>query len=1009
MDLLVPDKPPIPGQEGNPQVPQPPYIPVENNPPQVGISFDNIPAVPSPTGDFTKSPHYSGDYIVELERDNNPKTWKEWAKKYTEAAGVNTLTYSLLEHGLIKQKWNKELSSGNLQMVSVKDAKEKYDLDIKEPVPLGVAILMDEMKKDKIKKAQDLFGWDKPFESLAGFLYMGAIYSHMPESIAFTAAMSAGFGGIGWGLSSLAGSFRALNKINRLRKTIDRTITGPTRKLGANPAITRGETLGIVEATRPIRQAMRAATPVGAANAAEEYFIYESEKAKGFQYDPYTAVAFGAFAPFAFGSLAALVKGRQLRTPQKPMGQTPEPLQLPPGPARVVDEVEEAIQEAEVRAVERARDAGKDITKLDETRIESPEARRIVAEKKDAFKEFREDPIGAKARKKEEKPKTEDEQIEEAYKQFQGSVKIKAKAPKRGIVELLSPKKLQGTKKTGPSMYANLNRDHWRRIIRWENQINEKFLSDDPNVVKEGIKEVFGVKRDRVRPRGPMPTRDDIKKFKTITQDNYNDVELFASNFSERFAEALPDTGLDRPRMSELRSDLHVLLALSKRTLKKKEGAYARAVKFNRPEKEDILREIVYNKKRIDFQELLLKQARTALDRKRGRDDIEGLSAAGGFGEVIARFTRPQTNAEVELNNAITRAMDRYDHLLIKGKHDDLTKMLSEETEQIREFIGRLEFLEKKIPGINKLIKEVLDDAQERGLPKEKARMFFPYLDPTIGANKFWITVDRRLDMLDLAKEELTPQTFLSVERGQLDYYLQINPDPVKTKVLPTVDVDEIKAPKAEGLYVAGQFEKLLIREGEGATPRTVAEEVSLLNHSINKYLPLIKKREPILKQMVDEGLPEDIREFLRRLEYLETKIPGVNEEFSKIAGAAGVLGLPQTNVRAFFPFLEESLPAHTFHNMVIRKIERLKESGDTLSPESFLAIEKGMLDDYLSANMGDMKYDPGTSTVDAPTGKDLGSDVDANRIVGASEEIDTAFKKYVKCKKGIPDEGPVN
>ena len=874
-------------------------------------------------------------------------------------------------------------------MVSVKEAKEKYDLDLKEPVPLGVAILMDEMKKDKIKKTQDLFGWDKPFESLAGFLYMGAIYSHMPESVAFTAAMSAGFGGVGWGLSSLAGSFRALNKINRLRKTIDRTITGPTRKLGANPAITRGETLGIVEATRPIREAMRAATPVGAANAAEEYFIYESEKAKGFQYDPYSAVAFGAFAPFAFGSLAALVKGRQLRKPKEPVMQTPEPQQKQE--VRVRDDVEEAIQEAEVREVKKAQDAGKDITRIDETRIESPEARRIVSEQKDEFKEFREDPLGVKGRKKEEAPKTEDEQIAEAYKEYMGKEGIKAKAPKKGLAKLLSPKELKL---------------HVKRTVRFENQINEKFLSDDPNVVKEGIKEVFGVKRDRVRPRGPMPTRDDIKKFKTITQDNYNDVELFASNFSERFAEALPDTGLDRPRMRELRSDLHVLLALSKRTLKKKEGAYARAVKFNRPEKGDILREIEYNKKRIDFQELLLKQARTALDRKRGRDDIEGLSAAGGFSDVIARFTKPQTNTEIELNNAITRAMDRYDHLIIKGKHDDLTKALESETPAIREFMGRMEFLEKKVPGINKQIKETLSDAQKRGLPKEKARMFFPYLDPSIGANKFWITVDRRLDMLDLAGEDVTPKTFLSVEKGQLEYFLQINPNPVKTKELPEVEVDEIKAPDVEGVFVAGQFEKLLIKEGEGVAPRTVAEEVSLLNHSINKYLPLIKKREPILKQMVDEGLPDDIREFLRRLEYLETKVPGVNEEFSKIAGAAGVLGLPQTNVRAFFPFLEESLSAEQFHSMVIGKIESIKKSGDAVSPENFLSIEKGMLDDYLSANMGDMKYDPGTSTVDAPTGKDLGSDVEGNRIVGASEEIDTVFKKYIKCKKGIPDEG---
>ena len=316
MDLFLPEQNPIAGQE------VPPKTPLPKNINQLGISFDNVPSPQVPTGDFTRSPHYSGHDIIELERDNRPETWMQWGKRYAEAAGLNTLSYSLIEHGLIKQKWNQELSTGNVQMISVKDAKEKYDIDIKEPVPLGVATLMAEMKQEKIRKTEGLFGWDKPFESVAGFLYMGAIYAHMPESIALTAAMSSGLGGIGWGLSSLAGSARALQKINRLRKRVGNNLSNTAKRLKANPESMRGEILRTLEATRPIQDAMKRATPLGAANAVEEYFIYESEKAKGFQYDPYTAVAFGALAPFAFGSVAALAKGRQLRRPQEPVGQT---------------------------------------------------------------------------------------------------------------------------------------------------------------------------------------------------------------------------------------------------------------------------------------------------------------------------------------------------------------------------------------------------------------------------------------------------------------------------------------------------------------------------------------------------------------------------------------------------------------------------------------------------------------------------------------------------------------
>ena len=316
MDLFLPEQNPIAGQE------VPPKTPLPKNINQLGISFDNVPSPQVPTGDFTRSPHYSGHDIIELERDNRPETWMQWGKRYAEAAGLNTLSYSLIEHGLIKQKWNQELSTGNVQMISVKDAKEQFDIDIKEPVPLGVATLMAEMKQEKIRKTEGLFGWDKPFESVAGFLYMGAIYAHMPESIALTAAMSSGLGGIGWGLSSLAGSARALQKINRLRKRVGNNLSNTAKRLKANPESMRGEILRTLEATRPIQDAMKRATPLGAANAVEEYFIYESEKAKGFQYDPYTAVAFGALAPFAFGSVAALAKGRQLRRPQEPVGQT---------------------------------------------------------------------------------------------------------------------------------------------------------------------------------------------------------------------------------------------------------------------------------------------------------------------------------------------------------------------------------------------------------------------------------------------------------------------------------------------------------------------------------------------------------------------------------------------------------------------------------------------------------------------------------------------------------------
>ena len=133
----------------------------------------------------------------------------------------------------------------------MKDAKEQYDIDIKEPVPLGVATLMAEMKQEKIRKTEGLFGWDKPFESVAGFLYMGAIYAHMPESIALTASHVIRTRWCRMGVSPLWQVQHGLyQKINRLRKRVGNNLSNTAKRLKANPESMRGEILRTLEATQ---------------------------------------------------------------------------------------------------------------------------------------------------------------------------------------------------------------------------------------------------------------------------------------------------------------------------------------------------------------------------------------------------------------------------------------------------------------------------------------------------------------------------------------------------------------------------------------------------------------------------------------------------------------------------------------------------------------------------------------------------------------------------------------
>ena len=779
MDLFLPEQNPIAGQE------VPPKTPLPKNINQLGISFDNVPSPQVPTGDFTRSPHYSGHDIIELERDNRPETWMQWGKRYAEAAGLNTLSYSLIEHGLIKQKWNQELSTGNVQMISVKDAKEKYDIDIKEPVPLGVATLMAEMKQEKIRKTEGLFGWDKPFESVAGFLYMGAIYAHMPESIALTAAMSSGLGGIGWGLSSLAGSARALQKINRLRKRVGNNLSNTAKRLKANPESMRGEILRTLEATRPIQDAMKRATPLGAANAVEEYFIYESEKAKGFQYDPYTAVAFGALAPFAFGSVAALAKGRQLRRPQEPVGQTDMgerteiPL-LPPGRETLRLEGQETPYLPPGRTVPQL-----------------PPMEVLAGE--NAFFRITEDNTAIKRRYADARKGLGLGEEPEFLPRGEGL--------RFGLTERIKAR-LDAEAKTEKELLGLEARAEFETATKKKiSEKTKKLIKDTAEKIntKEGLGEALGA-TGTARPRGPVK---DIRKLKekVVTEGNYRVINEFRLNVRDRFHNIMNEGGVATPKtLRKLKSDT----------------------------------------------------------------------------EALFEFTTNTHDAKVERYNNTNNKYTR--------------------------------------------------NAIEEELPYNEARMSL------------------QRDLIGILDEAIKKGGKINVSRVPEGF-------------------------QGPGMAIIGR-----------------------MNNAINKHLPNIRKRLPIDISKED---PE-MQDFLGRLEYLETKIPGINNKFSEVAGATGMLGMPQVNVRALFPYLDPDLSPAQFRNMVQAKMQELRRTNQDLSPDNFLSVEQRQLDDYLSSGQGEQRYSPSTSTADAPSGKDFGGDVGMEKMAGIAGELDKIFKKYIKCRMGL-------
>ena len=175
---------------------------------------------------------------------------------------------------------------------------------------------------------------------------------------------------------------------------------------------------------------------------------------------------------------------------------------------------------------------------------------------------------------------------------------------------------------------------------------------------------------------------------------------------------------------------------------------------------------------------------------------------------------------------------------------------------------------------------------------------------------------------------------------------------------------------------------------------------IGKINKTINKYLPNIRNKKPIDVSKED---PE-MQEFLGRLEYLETHIPGINTRFGDVAGAMSTIGMPQINIRALFPYMDMNLSPTEFRSLVHNKLDGLKKTGTEITPDNFLSIDQRQLDNYLSSDPGEVRYAPSTSTADAPRGKDTGGDIGAEKMAGIADEIDSVFKTFIKCRKGLID-----
>ena len=233
----------------------------------------------------------------------------------------------------------KDAREGIQATISVKMAKEEFGIEVDRPITHGEAILRQKLAKEReraLENVSDQFGWDRPVTSLATFLAMGAFYNYTPTSLTLTAAMTKLGGPVGAGGSLVVNTARGFKAFRVFQKQ------ARTLKVAKDT----GSAIKKLEKARPFKDALKKATPVAAANAAEEFGInYLDSITVGDQYGLEQAVAFGTLAPFAFASTAAYLKTLRQPPPKpKRVMQADDNLQ-----ARETTEITEKLDEAPVR------------------------------------------------------------------------------------------------------------------------------------------------------------------------------------------------------------------------------------------------------------------------------------------------------------------------------------------------------------------------------------------------------------------------------------------------------------------------------------------------------------------------------------------------------------------------------------------------------------------------------------------------------------------------------------
>ena len=814
-------------------------------------------SVPQPDVDWDTGSIATGSYITELENNPVPETWGKILKDSLDAARVTTLEHSAMEKAQLMYFASKDREMGIDATVSVEEAKKKYDMEIDEPISAGELSLRLHMREDKLKRMGELddqFGWDRPITSAATFLTMGLFYSLTPTSLGLTAALSKGFGLLGFGATGVVNSWRGFRVFNILRKQ--------SKAMKLLPPGPSAHAVATIKKTKPMVEALKAATPMGAANAAEEVLIHQVEATKGYHYDPTASIMFGTLAPFTVGTMGAYFKAIRTNNKPKPILQAEDSDYNPKHRAddeaiddevlktvtaeanELIDEADELLnvdnivgrQEPENKLLRELANTAKVTRAAQRTEVERKaqmeadkasreEGKRAVREIRQMIKESKakEKERRIEAKRVEEYHASEEKRLQKRFDEVEAEIKKLEKAEAERAKGLQKQQSEAAKNKLKEERIkrqeAKQKLDEIKKMIA-DNKVRskervaevkkaqdfekseEKRLQQKFKDIEQEIKKNEAVEKERLKGAGikkeetpSVPRlREERPTKKVAIQDEWDehiDVRVktpFANRITMANYEAtkIRDKKLSGLYKKFLKGEqtvaqarwllgaLRKTLSRTKATLKKKNDDIRKKVnelrnfpKTQRPRIKTELRDLV------DRRELIIEhhnaQARA----------INLLLAATKKYEImqtnknkfVDRFSRDVMEASASINRYV-------DNILKKQPLDGLKK----ETPEMQQFIRRLSTLEKKVPGVLKMLRRISGTTHALGFPNKNIKKLLPFLNEHLTSREFLANINNRLREIGRKRLKVTPERFLGVSRQELEDFFRIDDSPVKVK-----------------------------------------------------------------------------------------------------------------------------------------------------------------------------------------------------------------------------------